>query len=258
MRLVNSTNNLSMARILITGSSDGIGLYAARTLISQGHQVTLHARNADRAAQIQAPGAAGTVVGDISTLEGMKDFAAAANKAASPFDVVIHNAGVGFGSDTGTSNNGMKTLFMVNSLAPYVLTALMSKPKRLVYTSSGLHSGGDGSLKKVTQASYADSKLHNVMLANAVARRWKDAESNSVDPGWVSSKLGGRSAPGSTQDGANTLVDLAAQDLDESVGTGLYYSRRKPTQPQIAGTDIKKQDELMGIYEKLSGISFPI
>ncbi|KAI9717193.1 MAG: hypothetical protein M1828_007386 [Chrysothrix sp. TS-e1954] len=248
-----------MARILITGSSDGVGLHAARTLVSQGHQVTLHARNAERAAQTEraAPGATGVIIGDISTIDGMKELAATADDNARPFDVVVHNAGVGFGSDTGTTANGMKTLFAVNSLAPYVLTALMAKPKRLVYVTSELHTGGDGSLRNVTQASYGDSKLHNIMLANAVARRWKDVESNSVTPSWVASKLGGMSAPGSTQDGADRLVYLAALGQGKSVGTGLYYARNRPTQPQPAALDEKKQDELMSMYEKLSGISFP-
>lgn len=81
-----------MARILITGSSDGIGLYAARTLIKQGHEVHLHARNASRAEETKkaAPGAAGVIVGDISTVSGMKRFAEEADKSAgSPFDVVV-------------------------------------------------------------------------------------------------------------------------------------------------------------------------
>jgi NAD(P)-dependent dehydrogenase (short-subunit alcohol dehydrogenase family) len=39
-----------MARVLITGSSDGLGLMAARVLIDDGHAVTLHARNEQRGA----------------------------------------------------------------------------------------------------------------------------------------------------------------------------------------------------------------
>ncbi|KAL9058746.1 MAG: hypothetical protein Q9162_001614 [Coniocarpon cinnabarinum] len=258
-----------MARVLITGSSDGIGLYAARTLIDQGHQVFLHARNADRAAQTKsaAPKAAGVLVGDISTLDGMKALAAEANSTASPFDIVIHNAGIGSRSSScGDTSSGMAAIFAVNSLAPYVLTALMARPKRLIYTSSGLHSGGDASLKDVTWTSgrrfsgsqgYADSKLHNVMLAGAVARLWEDVDSNSVDPGWVKSKLGGPSALGSTQKGADTLVDLAGPDLRQSVGSGQHFAGRRVRQPHQAGHDIKKQDELMAIYRKISGIAFP-
>lgn len=74
--------------------------------------------------------------------------------------LVRHNAGVG-SKQAGVKNaDGFGTLFAVNSLAPYVLTALMARPKRLVYTSSTLHTGGDGTLCDVTNAGYGDSKLH--------------------------------------------------------------------------------------------------
>ncbi|KAI9718181.1 MAG: hypothetical protein M1828_006813 [Chrysothrix sp. TS-e1954] len=248
-----------MARILVTGSSDGIGLLAARTLIKQGHEVHLHARNVERSEQTKtaAPGAAGVLIGDISTLAGMKTFAADANKTANPFDVVVHNAGVGMNAGRHTNADGVLVRFAVNSLAPYVLTALMARPKRLIYTSSGMHTNGDGSLKDITNASYSDTKLHNVMLANAVARRWKEVQVNSVDPGWVASKLAGSSAPGQTQDGADTLVDLANPGLDQDVGTGQYFTGRKPRSPQAAGIDEAKQEQLMTMYEKLSGVQWP-
>ena len=254
-----------MSRIFITGSSDGIGLLAARSLIQQGHSVTLHARNADRAAQTKAaaPGAAGILVGDISSLQGMRDLASEANKTASPFDVVVHNAGISASVPFQKTVDGIGQLFAINSLAPYVLTCLMTTPKRLVYTSSTLHSGGDESLKDVTWTSgrtyagfqaYSDSKLHNAILANAVAKRWKDVESVSVHPGWIKTKVGGSSAPGSAEEGSKTLVDLAA---GKSVGTAKYYSERQVATPHPAALDEGKQDELMGIYESLSDIKFP-
>ena len=249
-----------MSSILITGSSDGIGLLAARSLIAQGHRVTLHARNPERASQTvsSVPGAAGVLIGDISTVKGMKSFAEGANKAARPFDVVVHNAGVGSSAPKQNTADGFAQLFAVNSLAPYVLTALMCPPKRLVYTSSMLHTGGDDSLKNIaSRSSYGDTKLHNVLLANAVARRWRDVESNSVHPGWIKTKLAGSSAPGSTQSGADTLVDLAAPSGGKAIGTGKYFSGRKVTSPHPTALDESKQDELMRIYEELSGVKFP-
>lgn len=74
--------------------------------------------------------------------------------------IARHNAGVGSTQARVKNEDGMGMLFAVNSLAPYVLTALMARPKRLIYTSSMLHSGGDGTLKDVTNATYGDSKLH--------------------------------------------------------------------------------------------------
>ena len=95
------------------------------------------------------------------------------------------------------------------------------------------------------------------MLSNFVARHWPNTESNAVHPGWVASKLAGSGAPGSTQSGADTLVHLAAPILEKKVGTGQYFSSNKATEPAAAALDEKRQDELIGIYEKLSGVRFP-
>lgn len=157
-----------MARIFVTGSSDGIGQHIARSLVAQGHSVTLHARNTSRAetAMAAVPGAEAVLIGDLSSVAQMKALAAEANKKG-VFDTVIHNAGVGFQGEYKKSKDGLAMEFAVNALAPYVLTALMEKPKNLVYMSSGLHAGGDTSLKDVGWTSgrrwngmqaYSDSK----------------------------------------------------------------------------------------------------
>ncbi|EXA28882.1 hypothetical protein FOVG_19540 [Fusarium oxysporum f. sp. pisi HDV247] len=88
-----------MVRVFITGSTDGIGQAAAKLLAEQGHQVVLHARNADRAASAKAaiPNAAAILVGNLSSIEETKKLAKDANNAG-PFDVVVHNAGIGYGS----------------------------------------------------------------------------------------------------------------------------------------------------------------
>src|SRR5258708_39066178 len=86
-----------MSRVMITGSADGLGLMAAQLLISQGHEVVLHARNAARAreAWAAAPGAAATLVGDLSSIDQIRSVARQATDSG-PFDAVIHNAGVGY------------------------------------------------------------------------------------------------------------------------------------------------------------------
>src|SRR3984957_12162937 len=132
-----------MARVLITGSSDGLGLLAGQLLVDAGHDVTLHARSAGRASDARRalPGAAGVVVGDVSTLAGMRDVAEQAD-AAGPYDAVIHNVGLGYRGPRIETVDGLSQLFAVNVLAPYVLTALMARPARLVYRSSGTPGGG--------------------------------------------------------------------------------------------------------------------
>lgn len=186
-----------MAKIFVTGSSDGIGQAGAKLLADQGHKVFLHARNQDRAEEAKAavPNAQGVVIGDLSTIAGAKETASEANRFG-PFDAVIHNAGLGPSNSDRKTADGLQSTFAVNSLAPYILTCLMEKPKRLLYLSSSLHSGGDDSLNDIgyekrrfqSMQAYSDSKLHDIMLANVVARRWPDVQSCSMDPGWIKTK----------------------------------------------------------------------
>lgn len=254
-----------MARIFITGSSDGLGQVAARSLIAQGHKVTLHARNAERAevARKGAPGAEGVLIGDLSSIAETKRLAEDANKTGR-FDVVMHNAALGILQRLERTADGLPQVFQVNSLAPYILTCLMERPARLVYVSSGLHTGGEASLEDVTWSKkdrkwnglqgYSDTKLHNVLLAYAAARRWKEVESNACSPGWVRTKLGGMGAPGSAERGAETQVQLAVGD---GFGSGGYWASRKPASTHAAAGDIQLQEEYLKICERLSGIAFP-
>ena len=169
-----------MARIFITGSSDGLGRMAGELLISQGHSVVLHARSEPRAEEIRnlVPKAEAVVIGDLSSIAQTRAVADQVN-VLGVFDAVIHNAGVGYKEPRRiATEDGLPHVFAVNTLAPYILTALIQRPKRLIYLSSGLHQNGDTSLKDLawedrqwqgTQA-YSDTKFHDVLLAFAVAR----------------------------------------------------------------------------------------
>lgn len=194
-----------MARIFVTGSSDGIGLMAARLLVADGHQVVLHARNQSRAKEAcsSVPKAETAVSGDLAGIAETKHVAEQVNELGL-FDAIIHNAGIGYRESHRIQTiDGLPQVFAVNSLAPYLLTCLIKKPKRLIYTSSGMHRSGDPTLKDLTwntrswdgSRAYADSKLHNVILAFAVARKWPNVLSNALEPGWVATKMGGPGAP---------------------------------------------------------------
>ena len=114
-------------------------------------------------------------------------------------DAVIHNAGVFFEPSRATTADGHAKTLAVNTLAPYLLTALIRRPDRLIYLSSGLHHGGAGSLRDIdwterpwdAARAYSESKLHVTALALTLARAWPDVLSNAVDPGWVPTKMGG-------------------------------------------------------------------
>ena len=188
-----------MARIFVTGSSDGLGLMAARLLIEQGHNVVLHGRNDRRSrdALAAAAGAEGVVTGDLSTIDGARTVADQVNNLGR-FDAVIHNAGVGYREGRVEREPGVPSVFAVNVLAPYILTALIEKPARLVYLSSGTHHGVRPRMDDLlwtrrawsSFSAYAESKLCDVLLAFAVARRWNDVKSNALEPGWGGDKDG--------------------------------------------------------------------
>jgi NAD(P)-dependent dehydrogenase (short-subunit alcohol dehydrogenase family) len=194
-----------MARVFITGSADGLGLMAAEMLVHEGHAVTLHARNEQRADDVRAhlPTAESVVVGDLSSIEQLRAVAEQAD-ATGRFDAVIHNAGVGYREPRRIETvDGLAHVFAINVLAPYLLTALMTRPDRLVYLSSGMARRGDAELDDPQwierrwngSQAYSDSKLFDVLLAFGVARHWPDVLSNSVEPGWVPTKMGGTGAP---------------------------------------------------------------
>ncbi|MEY9857913.1 NAD(P)-dependent dehydrogenase (short-subunit alcohol dehydrogenase family) [Catenulispora sp. GAS73] len=252
-----------MAHVLITGSSDGLGLMAGRLLIAQGHSVTLHARNDKRAEQTRAavPGAEDVLVADLSSLDGIRSLAAAAD-AAGRFDAVIHNAGIGYREPRRVETaDGLSHLFTVNVLAPYLLTALMTRPDRLIYLSSGMARGGDPDLSDPQwtgrrwsgSQAYSDSKLFDVLLAFGVARRWPDVLSNSVEPGWVPTKMGGRGAPDDLDQGPVTQAWLAVSDDEAALVTGrhFYHQRERFVSPEAQ--DAAVQDALLDYCAELTG-----
>ncbi|CAK7203058.1 hypothetical protein SEUCBS139899_005787 [Sporothrix eucalyptigena] len=246
-----------MARIFITGSTDGIGLLTAKKLVADGHQVVLHARNQKRAAAAQAacPGAEMVLVGDLSNLAETKALAAAA-KESGAFDCVIHNAGVYRGQDNAVSRDtGYPRLFVVNTLAPYVLAALIPLPSHLVFVSSSMHYGGRPKLDTMPRnVTYSDSKLHNVMLGKYFARHGK-TQASSVDPGWVPTKLGGRSAPDSIEDSVKTYVMAAlGTGAAATAPNGAYFVNSQKGRPQAVADDETLQDALVAKLAELSGV----
>jgi NAD(P)-dependent dehydrogenase (short-subunit alcohol dehydrogenase family) len=253
-----------MARVFVTGSSDGLGLMAARLLIEQGHEVVLHGRNEARSrdALAAAAGAQAAVSGDLSTIAGTRAVADEVNRLGR-FDAVIHNAGIGYrGTRSVETEPGVPGVFAVNVLAPYILTALIERPKRLVYVSSGMHRGVRARMddrlwtKRTWNAAsaYAESKLCDVLLAFAVARRWPEVLSNALEPGWVRTKMGGPSAPGDLREGSVTQAWLAVSEDELARSTGGYFYHQRPRAPNSIANDVATQEELLAMCRRISGI----
>ncbi len=240
-----------MARIFITGSADGLGREAAQTLLGDGHEVIVHARSAERLAAVNdlIDRGASAVVGDLADPDQTRTLADQVNQLG-PVDSVIHNAGIYTG----------RQIMPVNVVAPYLLTALVHRPQRLVYLSSGSHFGGRADVAGVdwggqrATGSYSDSKLFVATLACAVARLWPEVRSNAVDPGWVPTRMGGPGAPDDLRLGHLTQEWLATSDGPEAHTSGGYWFHQRLGTPHPAVRDTHFQDSLLAALARFTAV----
>jgi len=245
-------------RILITGSTAGAGQLAAKHLLKRGHTVVAHARNRQRAADVRRdlPGLEDVVTGDLLDLGQTRTLAEQIN-ALGDFDVIVHNAGE-YGLPDGDLLNS-------NSLSPYLLTALVTRPRQLSFLTSDLHLGGSLRLDEVRSGGgigYGDSKLHMAMIATAAARLWPDRQVNAVAPGWIPTLMGfhngNTSTPDSLRDGYMTQVWLAegVEPGSDVTGEFLFHQQVEPRVNELVH-DTQAQDRLLAAYAEQTGVAFP-
>ena len=103
-------------------------------------------------------------------------------------------------------------------------------------------------------AAYAESKLHDVLLAFAVARLWPDARSNALEPGWVPTRMGGPGAPDDIDQAHRTQAWLATGDDAAARTTAGYFYHLKPREPNQEARDVALQDRLLEICREISGV----
>src|ERR1700735_1419335 len=256
-----------MARIFITGSSGGFGLAAGQLLVEQGHDVVLHARSQQRAEEMQnkLPAAESVVVGDLTSIAQTRHVADQVNQLGT-FDAVIHNAGIGYRETKRiVTEDALSHLLAVNTVAPYILTALITRPQRLVYMSSILHQDGDPSLNDLTWAdrpwsgrqAYSDTKLHDVLLAFAIARRWPSVLSNALEQGWVPTKMGSQRATDDLDQAHRTQVWLAVSDDPAALVSGEYFYHMERRDPLLATRDTSIQDRVLDFCSRVTGVELP-
>jgi NAD(P)-dependent dehydrogenase (short-subunit alcohol dehydrogenase family) len=239
-------------RIFVTGSSDGLGRAASDTLLRAGHVVVAHARGKGRLAAVRdlTDRGAAAAVGDLADADEVRGVAEQVNRLG-PMDAVIHNAGVYSGPP----------VMPVNVIAPYLLTALIHRPGRLIYLSSGMHYSGrarvdglDWSGRRAT-GSYSDSKLLVTTLMAVVAARWPGTLSNAVDPGWVPTRMGGAGAPDDLRLGHLTQQWLATSDDVDAQTSGGYWHHQRRRQPHPSVHDPRFQHELLDELVRFTGVS---
>lgn len=266
--------------ILITGSTDGIGLAAAEMLLSMGHQVLLHGRNPEKLektqqslAELPGGGRVEGYVADLSQLPEVATLAQAVTEKHTKLDVLINNAGVFKTTETRTQD-GLDVRFAVNTLAPYLLTQrlmpLIGASGRVINLSSAAQSPIDpealaGRIKLSDDfIAYAQSKLALTMWSRGLALSL-DSDGPAiiaVNPGSLLGtkmvKEGFGVAGGDIRIGAEILVRAAL--ADEFAGaSGQYYDNDKGrfAAPHPDALDPRKSLEILRAIEAILAIITP-
>ncbi len=251
-----------MTKILVTGSSDGIGKETARQLAAGGAHVIVHGRSEERAAgAAREVGAAGIWVCDFGSLA---DVRRAAGQWPEGIAVLINNAGV-YLQERQTTTDGFETTFQVNHLAPFLLTHLvlpgLAAGARIINVSSQVHVGAEmawddlmGEKRFSGYDAYAQSKLANLLFTRALAQRQKKATVNALHPGVIGTRLlrGGFAGMSGSPlaRGAETPVYLATAKEVEGV-TGSYFVNRRETRPSSRALDGAAAQRLWDLSERL-------
>jgi NAD(P)-dependent dehydrogenase (short-subunit alcohol dehydrogenase family) len=165
----------------------------------------------------------------------------------------------------GETSTGPTKPWLWHLVAAYVLTALIARPKRLVYLSSGMHHGVRPVLDDLAWTrrswqgaqAYAESKFYDTALAFAVARRWPDVLSNALEPGWVPTRMGGAGAPDDMDQAHRTQAWLAVSDDLQAQVSARYFYHFRARDPNPAARDERVQEALLAACAEMSGIELP-
>ena len=257
--------------VLITGSTDGIGLETAKMLVSAGHRVLLHGRNSAKLAEAEKTlsalpdgGPVESYLCDLSLLTDVESLAKTVAERDGSLDVLINNAGV-YSAPDPVTRDGLDVRFAVNTIAPYLLTQrllpLLGDSGRVINLSSAAQSPVDpaalaGRVSLSDGAAYAQSKLAITMWSRGLALSLKDRGPAiiAVNPGsMLGSKMVKQAfgvAGGDISIGADILTRAALTD-EFAAASGQYFDNDSGrfAEPHRDALDPRKSDEILRVIE---------
>jgi retinol dehydrogenase-12 len=286
MNAMPDSNNMNGKICLITGSTAGIGKITATALAAQGAEVIITGRNRQKTEQtvqqIKSDTGSETVqylLADFSDLQQVRELARLFNERYPRLDVLVNNAGAFFNTRRETSY-GVEMTFLINHLAPFLLTNLLLKTiqdgrsARIVNVASDAHqydtmNFDDLSFKKgyIGMKAYARSKLANILFTYELARRLENSgvTVNALHPGHVATDIWKTNfsfvGPAlkwimgvfalTPEQGADNTIFLASSPLVTGI-TGKYFVKREPVPSAPISYDEKMAKRLWDLCESLT------
>lgn len=259
--------------ILVTGSTDGIGLETAKALVELGHTVLLHERNAKKLGEIQEKiatshdgGHVEKYVADLSRLNEVKALAQTVADRHTSLDVLINNAGV-YHMSNPITENGLDARFVINTIAPYLLTKIliprMTTSGRIINLSSAAQSPVSpdaltGRVSLPDNAAYAQSKLALTMWSCSMGLSLKrnGPAIIAINPGSMLGTKMVKQAFGVSGSnvgiGADILVQAALSDKFNAA-TGKYFDNdtKRFAQPHPDVLNQPKAEQIVCVIESI-------
>jgi NAD(P)-dependent dehydrogenase (short-subunit alcohol dehydrogenase family) len=258
-----------MSTVLITGATDGLGLALATRLAGEGATVIAHARSEQRGSEalaglLDGPGDVRLVVGDLASLSAVR---ALADQVPDRLDVLVNNAGIGFGGGREQSDDGYELRFAVNYLAGFLLASLLrdrlaaSAPARIVNVASAgqmaidfddvmLEDGYEG------VRAYCQSKLAQVMHAFDLAEelRAEGVTATALHPAtYMATKMvtdAGITPASTVQEGLEATWRLVADPALEGI-SGVYFNGTSEARADAQAYDLDARRRLRELSQRL-------
>jgi NAD(P)-dependent dehydrogenase (short-subunit alcohol dehydrogenase family) len=267
------TSAVSGRSVLLTGATSGIGYLAARALLRAGARLYLHGRDAEKlarsGAELRRDGEViGQFVADLACLQQTAALAARVGREVPDLDVLINNAGVGFGADRQlreTSRDGYELRFAVNYLAPFLLTERLlagGSPRRAVINVSSIGQEAVDLADLMCERAYEGtlayrrSKLALIEWSFDLAEQHPDLVVHALHPGTLLDtqmvRDSGIAPRGPASRGAEVILGVTERALSSSE-SGLYFDELTPARAKAPAYDREQRAKLRAATLKLLG-----